>query len=370
MPGIIGFHKKPFKYPTSTTARGTSLTENTVRTECVFAHESLMITQTDDVTKRVSVKVLRLPEPPKLTPIRMPGHLQRRNTVRRSVKRPLPETRRRVQQQLQQQEHQLHHQLQLQKVKKEQHKRHIQLRVLQEQQKEELQQQQEQDHGQQEKKRQQEELELSVQRQRQHQQQIQIDDDKHIADSNQNISKKKSTIPEYREKQHHYHDYLHPTHASNCCCCFMPAVTQTLLQKRSNDMLAPDKKVQASTPSNCSSTSLFSIRSSPAPASPPPPSVHDPFQEQQQQQRNKTLASMFRWISSHVQNALTGCNVRKENRCSPLLHPNNTLYSNYSHLNVSCPTIVAPANDDDNEYRPRPYMRRPSPLFLDSTITL
>lgn len=88
--------KKSFKYP-NTTLDTISDPSKRIRTECVFAHESLMITEIDDVTKRVSVKVLRLPTPPRLRPIHIPYYM-----VDQQRKRPLPETRRRVERQLQQ----------------------------------------------------------------------------------------------------------------------------------------------------------------------------------------------------------------------------------------------------------------------------
>ena len=95
--------KKAFKYPTSTFNDEHGATSHI---ECTFAHESLIVIETDDVTRRISVKILRLPTPPSLQPISVAlpstsdhNPIIRRRTTRR--RRPSPETRRHVEHRLQ-----------------------------------------------------------------------------------------------------------------------------------------------------------------------------------------------------------------------------------------------------------------------------
>ncbi|KAI7859618.1 hypothetical protein BDC45DRAFT_219948 [Circinella umbellata] len=391
--GVVGINKKSFKYPTSTVARGTSLQDNNAKhTECVFANESLMITETNDITKRVSVKVLRLPEPPKLTPIRMPSHLQRRNTIRRSSKvRPSSETRRLVQQRI------LKNQTQKDNLLKipEAHQ-HQQQKFAERQEKQSM-------------------------KTTNHQEDYNNSNNNYNYSNNKNeficnnvsnISTEGSNshyvnvLP--TKRQHHFH-HLHYIHPESDI--FMPAVTQALLNERSNTVASitektavapssttPDKKIvvvqQDSTPSSisysCSYYSSSSISTSLTtpqhPPPPPPPSFTSPSlpHHYDHKQRNYTadnsndgnkIGYMLRWISSRVQNAF----IKKDNRCSPIYLNSNHIYNNSnfsSHINVSCPTIVVPDNkndsndhhddDDENSF----ILRRPSPIFLDSTITV
>lgn len=97
--------KKAFKYPTST-YDDDDHDGATSHIECTFAHESLIVIETDDVTRRISVKILRLPTPPPLQPLSVSlpstsnhNPITRRRTTRR--RRPSPETRRHVEHRLQ-----------------------------------------------------------------------------------------------------------------------------------------------------------------------------------------------------------------------------------------------------------------------------
>lgn len=96
--------RKAFKYPTSTF--GDNYDGATSHIECTFAHESLIVVETDDVTRRVSVKILRLPTPPTLQPISvsLPFNTEHSSIIRRRTakrRRPSPETRRHVEHRLQ-----------------------------------------------------------------------------------------------------------------------------------------------------------------------------------------------------------------------------------------------------------------------------
>lgn len=61
--------KKSFKYPNCSERQSSFLVSPRIRTECVFAHESLVVTEFDSWTKRASVRVMQLPHPPRLPPI-------------------------------------------------------------------------------------------------------------------------------------------------------------------------------------------------------------------------------------------------------------------------------------------------------------
>ena len=340
VPGVVGINKKPFKYPTSTMARGTSLQDNNAkRTECVFAHESLMITETDDITKRVSVKVLRLPEPPKLNPIRMPSHLQRRNTIRRSSKvRPSSETCRRVQQRM------LKNQTQMENLSET-------IGACQQQQ------QQQQKFAERQKKRSiksnsHQQDDSNNNKKKNYDVNYYNDKNKRIYNNSSNISTTSSNshhIDISPPNHHHYHHHLHYIHPERDI--FMPAVAEALLNERANILTSvteakaivgptpspPGKKIivvqQDSTPysisyscSYYSSSSISTSLTTPQhPPPPPPPSFTAPscshyynrkqrkYAEDNNNSSNK-IGYMFQWISSRVQNAFMSRNVKKSKK--------------------------------------------------------
>ena len=335
VPGVVGINKKPFKYPTSTMARGTSLQDNNAkRTECVFAHESLMITETDDITKRVSVKVLRLPEPPKLNPIRMPSHLQRRNTIRRSSKvRPSSETRRRVQQRM------LKNQTQMEDLSEMTGACQQQQNFNEGQEKQSMKSNSHQQHG-------------SNNNKKNYEDNYDNDKNKRICNNSSSISTTSSNS--HRTNHHHYHRHLNYIHPESDI--FMPAVAEALISERSNILTrvtetktivaptpsSPVKKivvVQDSTPSSisysCSYYSSSSISTSltipqhpppPPPPSPPPftapsfPHYYNRKQRKYAEDNNKSsnkIGYMLQWISSRVQNAFMFRNVKKGKKKHP-----------------------------------------------------
>lgn len=98
--------KKAFKYPTTTSTYDDDHNGATSHIECTFAHESLIVIETDDVTRRISVKILRLPTPPSLQPlsVSLPSTSNHKPIIRRRTtrrRRPSPETRRHVEHRLQ-----------------------------------------------------------------------------------------------------------------------------------------------------------------------------------------------------------------------------------------------------------------------------
>ncbi|KAI9250950.1 hypothetical protein BDA99DRAFT_563869 [Phascolomyces articulosus] len=374
VPGVIGLNKKPFKYPTSTMARGTSLTQEnaTVHTECVFAHESLMITETDDITKRVSVKVLRLPEPPKLTPLRFPSQLQRRATIRGrgNKNRPALETRRRVQQKQQRinmttQETNNNNNLKLAPLQKEEQQQQINdippppLPII--------------TNGSRCKQC------LQCNKNKDENDDNDDDDEEEEEDRKSicNISNLSTTTT--MTNMSTTSSSIHSPHPDSDI--FMPAVAQALLNERSNNrFLNAPVLLKKSSPSllssSCSYNSSSSLSTSCTTTPPPPPSLAPTppppsIKEQQQRNYHKRFGTMMRWISSR----LFFRNMKKDyHRCSPLtyLHSNHL----YKPQNSSCPTIVA-LDKHENKYKKEEekeddflLLKRPSPMFFDSTITL